>query len=93
MHQEQQYLCPPGHPITDLVPGGGFGPVAEDGYGVSYIFAGEDQLFLHVSSNFSSSETVSTDVFDLLLDLMSNDKCLSFRIPMNSTATFPRHCA
>ncbi|CAG9816018.1 unnamed protein product [Phaedon cochleariae] len=30
--------------------GGGFGPVADDGYGVSYIIAGEDVLFFHISN-------------------------------------------
>ena len=39
--------------------GGGFGPVADDGYGVSYIIAGEDYLFFHVSSKKSSDVTVS----------------------------------
>ncbi|XP_021953980.1 carnitine O-palmitoyltransferase 1, liver isoform isoform X2 [Folsomia candida] len=39
--------------------GGGFGPVADDGYGVSYIIAGEDVLFFHVSSKKSSPETDS----------------------------------
>ena len=39
--------------------GGGFGPVADDGYGVSYIIAGEDILFFHISSKKSSPETVS----------------------------------
>lgn len=37
--------------------GGGFGPVADDGYGVSYMIAGENTIFFHVSSTFSSSET------------------------------------
>jgi len=40
--------------------GGGFGPVADDGYGVSYIIAGEDLIFFHVSSKKSSPETEST---------------------------------
>ncbi|XP_074083251.1 carnitine O-palmitoyltransferase 1, muscle isoform [Macrotis lagotis] len=40
-----------------LAPGGGFGPVADDGYGVSYMIAGENTIFFHVSSKFSSSET------------------------------------
>ncbi|XP_044633014.1 carnitine O-palmitoyltransferase 1, muscle isoform isoform X4 [Equus asinus] len=40
-----------------LGPGGGFGPVADDGYGVSYMIAGENTIFFHVSSKFSSSET------------------------------------
>lgn len=33
--------------------------VADDGYGVSYMIAGENTMFFHVSSKFSSSETVS----------------------------------
>jgi len=40
--------------------GGGFGPVAADGYGVSYIIASEDLIFFHISSNKSSPETDST---------------------------------
>jgi carnitine O-palmitoyltransferase 1, liver isoform len=39
--------------------GGGFGPVADDGYGVSYIIAGEDLIFFHISSKKSSHDTVS----------------------------------
>ncbi|KAI0209134.1 Carnitine O-palmitoyltransferase 1, liver [Lamellibrachia satsuma] len=39
--------------------GGGFGPVADDGYGVSYIIAGEDILFFHISSKKSCSTTDS----------------------------------
>lgn len=39
--------------------GGGFGPVADDGYGVSYIIVGEDTIFFHVSSKKSSEKTDS----------------------------------
>ncbi|XP_044538171.1 carnitine O-palmitoyltransferase 1, liver isoform isoform X2 [Gracilinanus agilis] len=39
--------------------GGGFGPVADDGYGVSYIIVGENLINFHVSSKFSSPETDS----------------------------------
>lgn len=39
--------------------GGGFGPVADDGYGVSYIIAGENHIFFHVSSKRSSPKTDS----------------------------------
>jgi len=39
--------------------GGGFGPVADDGYGVSYIIAGEDYVFFHISSKRSSKATDS----------------------------------
>ena len=38
--------------------GGGFGPVSDDGYGVSYIINNEDKVFFHVSSKRSSNETV-----------------------------------
>ncbi|OAD56598.1 Carnitine O-palmitoyltransferase 1, liver isoform [Eufriesea mexicana] len=37
--------------------GGGFGPVADDGYGVSYIIAGENLLFFHISCKRSSPKT------------------------------------
>ena len=42
-----------------LSAGGGFGPVADDGYGVSYIIAGEDLIFFHISSKKSSPDTVT----------------------------------
>lgn len=37
--------------------GGGFGPVADDGYGVSYIIAGEDMVFFHISAKKSCPGT------------------------------------
>ncbi|KAB1251412.1 Carnitine O-palmitoyltransferase 1; liver isoform [Camelus dromedarius] len=39
--------------------GGGFGPVADDGYGVSYILVGDDLINFHISSKFSCPETDS----------------------------------
>ncbi|XP_062318683.1 carnitine O-palmitoyltransferase 1, liver isoform isoform X1 [Osmerus eperlanus] len=39
--------------------GGGFGPVADDGYGVSYIILGEEHINFHISSKHSSPETDS----------------------------------
>ncbi|XP_049766558.1 carnitine O-palmitoyltransferase 1, liver isoform-like [Schistocerca cancellata] len=42
-----------------ITPAGGFGPTHKDGYGVSYIIAGEDVIFFHISSNHSSSQTDS----------------------------------
>mmetsp|Transcript_6004 Transcript_6004/g.15276 ORF Transcript_6004/g.15276 Transcript_6004/m.15276 type:complete len:798 (+) Transcript_6004:392-2785(+) len=38
-------------------PGGGFGPVADDGYGVSYMFPNDDVIFFHITSKRSRSET------------------------------------
>lgn len=42
-----------------LSSGGGFGPVADDGYGVSYIIVGENFINFHISSKFSCPETDS----------------------------------
>uniref|UniRef100_A0A8B9HEL4 Carnitine palmitoyltransferase 1Aa (liver) n=1 Tax=Astyanax mexicanus TaxID=7994 RepID=A0A8B9HEL4_ASTMX len=39
--------------------GGGFGPVADDGYGVAYIIVGEKLINFHISCKHSSPETVS----------------------------------
>ena len=33
--------------------------VADDGYGVSYIIAGEDTIFFHITAKVSSTKTVS----------------------------------
>ncbi|XP_049885922.1 carnitine O-palmitoyltransferase 1, liver isoform [Pectinophora gossypiella] len=41
--------------------GGGFGPVADDGYGVSYIIVGEETIFFHVSSKKSCPITSSSN--------------------------------
>mmetsp|Transcript_854 Transcript_854/g.2270 ORF Transcript_854/g.2270 Transcript_854/m.2270 type:complete len:809 (+) Transcript_854:119-2545(+) len=38
-------------------PGGGFGPVADDGYGVSYMFPNDKEIFFHVSSKKSTGVT------------------------------------
>ncbi|TSK20002.1 Carnitine O-palmitoyltransferase 1, liver isoform [Bagarius yarrelli] len=37
--------------------GGGFGPVADDGYGVAYIIVGENLINFHISCKYSSPET------------------------------------
>ena len=42
-----------------MAAGGGFGPVADDGYGVSYIINGENTIFFHVSAKKSCPKTVS----------------------------------
>lgn len=46
--------------------GGGFGPVADDGYGVSYIINGEDCIFFHVSCKRKCQQTVNTNDFFFL---------------------------
>ncbi|NWH49127.1 CPT1B palmitoyltransferase, partial [Fregata magnificens] len=57
--QQQLKLCDLNKYPDHVSSGGGFGPVADDGYGVSYIIAGENLITFHVSSKFSSSETDS----------------------------------
>lgn len=39
------------------LPGGGFGPVADDGYGVSYIIWGENMITFHISCKRSCPDT------------------------------------
>nr|XP_061805258.1 carnitine O-palmitoyltransferase 1, liver isoform-like isoform X2 [Nerophis lumbriciformis] len=55
--------------------GGGFGPVADDGYGVSYIIVGEDMINFHVSCKYSCNETDShrfgAQINRALQDIMS----------------------
>ena len=38
---------------------GGFGPVADDGYGVSYMVAGDKTVFFHISSKKDKENTSS----------------------------------
>ncbi|XP_075772834.1 LOW QUALITY PROTEIN: carnitine O-palmitoyltransferase 1, muscle isoform [Pelodiscus sinensis] len=57
--QQQLGLYDPEKTQNLVSAGGGFGPVADDGYGVSYIISGENLLTFHISSKFSSPETDS----------------------------------
>uniref|UniRef100_A0A671XUV4 carnitine O-palmitoyltransferase n=1 Tax=Sparus aurata TaxID=8175 RepID=A0A671XUV4_SPAAU len=54
--------------------GGGFGPVADDGYGVSYIIVGENLINFHISSKHSSPETDShrfgTNIRQAMMDIL-----------------------
>jgi hypothetical protein len=52
--------------------GGGFGPVADDGYGVCYIFAGETKTHFHISSKRSCPTTDSAK-FRSILDASIRD--------------------
>uniref|UniRef100_A0A670XRI6 carnitine O-palmitoyltransferase n=1 Tax=Pseudonaja textilis TaxID=8673 RepID=A0A670XRI6_PSETE len=58
--------------------GGGFGPVADDGYGVSYIIVGENLINFHVSSKFSCIETVSILLILGSITLILYDSLISF---------------
>eukprot|EP00112_Aurelia_sp_Birch-Aquarium-sp1_P017854 Seg418.12 transcript_id=Seg418.12/GoldUCD/mRNA.D3Y31 product="Carnitine O-palmitoyltransferase 1 liver isoform" protein_id=Seg418.12/GoldUCD/D3Y31 len=56
-----------------ISPGGGFGPVADDGYGVSYMVPDDRIMYFHVSSKKSSPHTNSErfirNVFESLQEL------------------------
>lgn len=53
-------------------PSGGFGPVADDGYGVSYAISGENNLFFHVSSKKSGSNTDSARLLGHIFQAMQD---------------------
>ncbi|KJE95992.1 carnitine O-acyltransferase [Capsaspora owczarzaki ATCC 30864] len=57
--QQTKLWEPEGKDRHKIGPGGGFGPVADDGYGTSYMFAGSHCLFAHVSSKISAKNTDS----------------------------------
>jgi carnitine O-palmitoyltransferase 1, liver isoform len=55
-------------------PGGGFGPVADNGYGVSYMLSGEDEVFFHVSSKKTCEDTDSARFADGIVQAMADMK-------------------
>ncbi|BFZ25151.1 hypothetical protein BsWGS_28191 [Bradybaena similaris] len=55
-HQQTDRLDLDKHPDR-ICGGGGFGPVTDDGYGVSYMIAGEDTIFFHISCKNSCPHT------------------------------------
>ncbi|XP_070535629.1 carnitine O-palmitoyltransferase 1, liver isoform-like isoform X2 [Ptychodera flava] len=66
-----------GHPCyRDMAsPGGGFGPVSDSGYGVSYMIPEDSRFFFHVSSKKSCPQTDSKrfvdNIFKALADMKS----------------------
>lgn len=61
----------PGHNGDNLPrSSGGFGPVADDGYGVSYVICGENSFFFHVSSKRSCPATNSAVFRDTIFDAL-----------------------
>jgi carnitine O-palmitoyltransferase 1 len=57
-------------------PGGGFGPVSDAGYGISYMFAGDYRLFFHISSKRSTPRTNSQKFMENLCKSFADMKCL-----------------
>lgn len=76
--QQPQTQTPAYNPATDpedakrLSPGGGFGPVCDSGYGVSYMIV-EDYFFFHISSKRAVPTTdslkFSERIFQALRDI------------------------
>ena len=60
--------------------------MADDGYGVSYIIVGENLITFHISSKFSSPDTVRADKYS---DAYYRSICLSF-IPSFSPSVCDR---
>lgn len=61
--------------LTHLIsPGGGFGPVADDGYGISYMVPDDHKVFFHISSKISSKQSNSDRFVKLLFETMSEIK-------------------
>ncbi|ESO89715.1 hypothetical protein LOTGIDRAFT_124665, partial [Lottia gigantea] len=56
--------------------GGGFGPVSDDGYGVSYMIPGNNKFFFHVSSKKSCPQTSSVKFMDELFASLQEIKNL-----------------
>ena len=62
--------------FLQLCPGGGFGPVSDNGYGVSYMMAGDQRIFFHVSSKKSCSNTNSQGFVDHLCQALADMRML-----------------
>lgn len=58
-------------------PGGGFGPVARDGYGVAYFISGDNNISFHISS-VKSSEVTDTARFTYGIEKAMSDIKLLF---------------
>ena len=59
---------------AQISPGGGFGPVADDGYGISYMVPDDHKVFFHISSKISSEQTNSERFVRLLFESMAEIK-------------------
>ncbi|KAK0410863.1 hypothetical protein QR680_005367 [Steinernema hermaphroditum] len=59
--EEEAKILTPEQRMNFVSAGGGFGPVADKGYGVSYVIGGENQISFHISSKKSASNTSSVE--------------------------------
>jgi len=72
--------------------GGGFGPVADEGYGVSYIIAGENQISFHISSKRSAPNTSSKQFREDLIQSLREMRALLIRNtpPQSNSSSSPK---
>jgi len=61
--QNQTGMWDPARDADKISPGGGFGPVADQGYGVSYMIANDKEFFFHISSKHSAKPTADAERF------------------------------
>lgn len=59
---------------SQLCPGGGFGPVSDDGYGVSYMIPGDQKIFFHVSAKNAAPGTSAQKFMDQLFETFQDLK-------------------
>ncbi|XP_074661158.1 carnitine O-palmitoyltransferase 1, muscle isoform-like [Tubulanus polymorphus] len=59
-----------------ISPGGGFGPVSDLGYGVSYMIPGDHRFFFHVSCKKSAKTTNAARFMDLLFESLTDIRLL-----------------
>jgi len=63
--------------MSDLVsPGGGFGPVADTGYGIAYSVPNENMVQFHVTSKHSCAETNSQRMLDNVFKALADMKAI-----------------
>ncbi|ELU04678.1 hypothetical protein CAPTEDRAFT_111807 [Capitella teleta] len=62
--------------MDKVCPGGGFGPVTDNGYGVSYMVPGDYKIFFHISSKRSCPKTDSERFAKLLFESFAEMRSL-----------------
>lgn len=77
-HTQQTNVPDPNFPSFNdkLCSGGGFMAVADDGYGISYLFPSDQRIFFHISSRKSSPQTDTTEFGRLLFESLTEIKAL-----------------
>jgi carnitine O-palmitoyltransferase 1 len=77
-HTQQTEVPDPNHPTFNdkLCPGGGFGPVSDSGYGISYMFPNNHRIFFHISSKKSCPNTDSSRFRDYINESLEEIRAL-----------------